>query len=76
MAIAKKCDICGRLYENYRKEIRNVFGRCNGVSYIYKDLNSSQLTCESMDCCPSCFNAITSFIEDMKDRFGDNNGGC
>lgn len=74
MALARKCDICGRLYENYSTEIRNASGKVNGVSYIHKSLNSSQLTnCKSMDCCHSCFNAIVSFIEDMKDRFGDNN---
>ena len=64
MSMAKKCDICGKLYENYNfrcnKEKVNGFRFLNiiGESHYYEH--------EIVDCCPECIDAIKKAIEVRK----------
>lgn len=49
MAIARKCDRCGKLYEYYPQGNRV---RYNGVQRIYKHI----------DFCPECMSAFDEFM--------------
>lgn len=64
MAIAKKCDICGRLYE-YNSE---NFGT-NGFRFVSISCDGTIRHPEpAYDCCPRCFKSIKTHIEELKGR--------
>lgn len=64
MAYVKKCDICGKVYENNCPEKTMEL-------YIY---DKKTTTCNefdlggsnSIDCCPDCTNRILNFVNVMK----------
>lgn len=65
MSLAKKCDICGVLYENYS-------GR-NGFSFEKIGPSGVVISTEkTFDCCSECMNALTKFLEERKDLNGRN----
>lgn len=68
MAMAKKCDICGVLYEGY------VDTQCNGISLekLYRDSSNVARTVKTMDCCKDCMRAILACIDKLKK--GEENG--
>ena len=62
--LAKKCDICGALYEdyNYKSNARKPSGImlvnvCPDDDYYKQDVT---------DCCPKCMAAIMDTIESLK----------
>lgn len=62
--LAKKCDICGTLYEAYncKKNARKPSGImlvnvCNGDEYYSQDVT---------DCCPKCMASIMDTIESLR----------
>ena len=59
MAIARKCDRCGKLYEYY-PEGNKV--RYNGVQRMYRDLGGSFRYEKLFDLCPECMNAFDEFM--------------
>lgn len=65
MAIAKKCDRCGRLYE---------FDRNSIIKYRV-DTSTSGL-CKYVDLCPACYRILEYFMENADAQpyicFGDN----
>lgn len=62
MSLAKKCDLCGVLYEHYS-------GR-NGMSLERITLNGSYSTEKTFDLCPSCMDALVRFMEGRIDKNG------
>lgn len=60
MAIAKKCDICGRLYEPYDNK------GINGIGYLYIDGMGNWALKRKFDCCPLCLSSINNHIESLK----------
>ena len=57
MAAAKKCDICGKLYEEYNfKQSKYNF---NGFMLLNIDYGP---TC---DCCPKCIKSIRGHINSL-----------
>lgn len=62
MALAKKCDRCGKLYECW--PIGNVPGVYNAITRLRKASNGSLLTqaSESIDFCPECMEAFNKFM--------------
>lgn len=64
MAYVKKCDICGKVYENNCPEKTSEL-------YIY---DKKTTTCNdfdfegsnTIDCCPDCTNRILNFVNIMK----------
>lgn len=69
MAIAKKCDICERLYEPYNEQKNlNDCIRPNGFMYlnIATTCGNSKYACgKANDCCPVCMGSITDFIDSL-----------
>ena len=66
MALAKKCDICGKLYEVYN------FGKSsnkpNGFMLLNIDSTMNYFKGPVRDCCPECMNSIMKHIESLKKR--------
>ena len=59
MAIARKCDRCGKLYEYYPKGNKVQY---NGVQRIYRHKNGNLDYEEIFDFCPECMNAFDEFM--------------
>lgn len=64
MAIAKKCDICGKLYELYN--IKNDGNKTNGLMFLNLDANRKYYGHESIDCCPECMNSIRNHVDALR----------
>ena len=64
MSLAKKCDVCGRLYEQYETPIDKL-GCCNGIYFVnigFDDWDARK----RFDCCPKCFDSIRNHMEELK----------
>ena len=59
MAIARKCDRCGKLYEFYPVGHKS---QCNGVQRIYREKSGCLRYEESLDFCPECMAAFDEFM--------------
>lgn len=66
MADAKKCDVCGKLYEKYNMSGK---GNHNGIQIVQIDSCecANQAQTIYMDCCPDCMRAIKSVIDSRKE---------
>ena len=64
MAMAKKCDICGKLYEIYNvdKDADNV----NGLTYLNIDAKGDYYKNKVIDCCPECMKSIKNHIDMLR----------
>ena len=63
MAIAKKCDICGKLYEGYNfKQSAKDF---NGFMLLNIDYKSDYFHGPAVDCCPECMKSILEHIDSL-----------
>lgn len=66
MALARKCDVCGNLYEEYETSIEKI-GCCNGIAFIHKGVNN-YTDRKLMDCCPGCFYSIQEYMKELKEN--------
>lgn len=65
MALAKKCDVCGKLYERYNEE--NNIEDVNGIMFLNIDRVGKYFSHGTMDCCPECMKNIKEFIENLSE---------
>ena len=67
MALAKKCDRCGKLYEHYPTSSKQQY---NAIRRLCKNENGG-ITSEgvSFDLCPKCMESFDKFM--IKGKFGD-----
>lgn len=66
MALARKCDICGKLYEPYERCYGNSEGM-NGLALV--KLNERQgfdRITEVVDACPECLWSVLDHIHTLK----------
>ena len=69
MAFAKKCDICGKLYEEYN--VAKNEKKTNGMRFLNLDYQRKYYYAhDPIDCCPECMGSIRNHIVLLK------NGGC
>ena len=59
MAIARKCDRCGKLYEYYPQGGKVQY---NGVQRIYNHISGGYDSDSSLDFCPKCMSAFDEFM--------------
>ena len=64
MAIARKCDRCGKFYEFYPMGHKS---QCNGVQRIYRHKNGNLEYEGKHDVCPECMSAFDEFM--IKGKF-------
>lgn len=61
MALAKKCDRCGNLYEVQNREIRR--NPVNGISLITRDEDNSNACRRGyIDLCPQCLKSLDYWL--------------
>ena len=82
MSMAKKCDICSVLYEDYGRDSRGSSEKPNSLMLTCRDYNNGNyMRMEFYDCCPSCMHRIQTLIEsirvpaELNDRKEDNDDG-
>ena len=63
MAVAKKCDVCGKFFDFHQKEdIINAF------SFQHNDaMGNEQKKIKSYELCSDCVNAINAKLKELKD---------
>lgn len=71
MSAAKKCDLCGILYEEYNEgrnwDNKNLKGY-NGIAFLNLDIQMKYFTGKTMDLCPSCLNDLINFLDSHKNH--------
>lgn len=63
MSNAKKCDICGKLYEKYNGNKGD--NGYNTIELTRVSFEGHIANFDTMDCCPNCMNAILDLIESL-----------
>ena len=65
MAIAKKCDRCGKFYEHY--PIGNIPGEYNAIEKVRLGKNGAvEYRSSDMDLCPDCMYSFVKFMKGSK----------
>lgn len=60
MALAKKCDRCGKLYEHYPKGNKTQY---NAIKRVYKSHSCTSIQEDySLDLCPECMSKFDKFM--------------
>lgn len=60
MSIAKKCDRCGKLYEEYN--IKKSETDTNGMMLLNIDNKMSYFSHKTMDLCPECMETLRFWL--------------
>lgn len=63
MALARKCDVCGKFYEPYGLQV----GDKNGIKFVRTNSDLTISNLDKLDCCKECLAAIEDAIENRKD---------
>ena len=71
MAVAKKCDLCGALYE-YEPDKKKPAESINGIALVHNYTNSNYYIYDRLDCCPDCMHSIQVTIELLKKKGEEN----
>lgn len=61
MAYAKKCDRCGKLYEQYNS--KNDRKNPNGTMILNLDVQRKYYSHGAMDLCPDCMKEFQAWLE-------------
>lgn len=64
MALAKSCDICGKLYRPYN--VKNNKKQPSGIMFVNVCENGGYYEGNVIDCCPDCMHIIAQTIENLK----------
>lgn len=64
MACAKKCDRCGKLYEEYN--FKNDEKNPNGIMTLNLDYRRKFYLHTAMDLCPGCMKKFQDWMEEVK----------
>ena len=77
MAIAKKCDICGKLYEQYNtKRDKKNTKNTNGFMFLNLLYDDNYYEHDPYDCCPECMTSIRNCINALGGKKGGTDDGC
>lgn len=64
---AKKCDRCGKLYEDYAgSKVFKDNGKANGVILIDRDLDNKYWSRDTYDLCPECMGILMDYLKGVK----------
>lgn len=61
---ARKCDVCGMLYENYNKS--NNKDKPNSLALLNTDEKNRYYSHDRIDLCPSCMEKIMQILRGNK----------
>lgn len=70
----KKCDICGKLYEQYntKRDKKNT----NGFMFLNLFYDNSYYEHDPYDCCPECMTSIRNCINALGEKKGETDDDC
>jgi hypothetical protein len=75
MAIARKCDRCGALYEPYRTAVKELNGlsHSNGFTFAERNLGGLDACTETQcrDLCPDCFESLLAWFWEKREAEDD-----
>ena len=60
MSLAKKCDLCGALFEYEKK-------RDNSIGIGQRNVSNEMVDRRWYDCCPKCFDVINGAFASLKE---------
>lgn len=63
MALAKKCDICGRFYETYNSKNNQL--KPSGIMFVNVCVDDTFYSGDVTDCCPKCMAAIMNAVDSL-----------
>lgn len=64
MALAKKCDRCGKLYEHYEKTEHEKYVGYNAMAFVSVNRRCiKELATTPIDLCPECMSKLIEFLE-------------
>ena len=65
MALAKKCDRCGKFYDeyNFEKDNKNI----NGITTLNLDAKGDYYIHKTLDLCPSCNDSFEKWLNKKGD---------
>lgn len=68
MAMIRKCDRCGKVYEHYTGQIDKYSLGANAIRYMYvgKYDITYELRKEPIDLCPKCFESFNEWMEEKE----------
>lgn len=69
MALAKKCDRCGKLYEHYEKIEHEKYVGYNYNAIAFVSVNRrciKELATTPIDLCPECMSKLIEFLEEKE----------
>ena len=61
---AKKCDRCGKLYEQYNHKTSS---RPNAVKTMNENMNGNYYAADLYDLCPECMNQLNRWLKNEKE---------
>lgn len=64
MALAKKCDICGKLYETYN--FRKNQNEPSGIMLVNVCTDDTYFSGDVIDCCSECMDTIMETIKSLR----------
>lgn len=74
MGLARKCDICGKLYEHYFIDVNGY--KVNAIHFIGKQIPSGEyFRDEPTDLCQECLGSIFECVRSLSPDKGEENGG-
>ena len=72
MSLGKKCDVCGKFYEDYT--INNENREVNAFVLVCTDkYDRWSNTDDTIDCCPRCMRSILRHIESLRPTVDNSN---
>lgn len=64
MALAKKCDRCGKLYEHYEKTEHEKYVGYNAMAFVcVTRKGGTGMATLPIDLCPECMSKLIEFLE-------------
>ena len=66
MALARKCDVCGRFYESYNEKKNSE--NPNGFMFLSIDTTNQYFSYGKTDCCPVCMESILKHIKRLGEK--------
>ena len=69
MALAKKCDRCGKFYDeyNFANDDKNI----NGIMTLNLDAQDHYYTHKALDLCPSCKDSYEKWLNKKREKIND-----
>ena len=64
MACARKCDRCGKLYEEYN--LKNDEKNTNGIMVLNLDYQRKYYPHDAMNLCPDCMRKFQDWMKEVK----------